>query len=88
MVFQDSYILYSVVILFFIALVIFLLYLRLNSNAKLSKLSKPEDEELRRLLIKLDSLLEKLPSGEIENFAKSEEFKGYKRIIGKLNRGK
>ena len=46
----------------------------------------PEDqEEVRALLKKLDSLLLKLPEDEISNFAQSHDFELYKKIMGKYN---
>ena len=61
----------------------------IESEKKIFKSTSNEflNEGAKRLFVKLDALLEKLPDGEIENFAQSEDFKDYKEILGKIKNG-
>ena len=49
-----------------------------------SKKEQSMEEEVRRLLKIMDSLLEKLPEHEVEKFSQSEDFQLYKKVIEKL----
>ena len=42
---------------------------------------KINEEEIKRLIAMLDTLLEKLPEEEINKFSKSTEFKTYQQIL-------
>lgn len=49
------------------------------------KKKTPEpDDELKKVLLVMDTLLEKLPEQDIHNFSQSEEFKTYKKVMEKI----
>ncbi|MEM4293068.1 MAG: hypothetical protein QXJ27_02715 [Thermoplasmata archaeon] len=58
-----------------------------NERLRKSAVSPEEIEELRTLLKTLDDLLGELPDAKIEEFAKSEKFKLYEKILDKYKVG-
>ncbi|MFH0816423.1 MAG: ATPase domain-containing protein [Methanobacteriota archaeon] len=54
---------------------------RLDALERDSKARKSEEAELARVLKKLDDILEHLPDDKIAEFARSEEYKLYERVL-------
>jgi len=85
---HSVYTIIIVAIVFVVILVIILFSLLRNKKGVRVKENKTiesriDDKDIKRVLIKLDSLLEKLPEEEINKFAKSKDGNLYRDVLKK-----
>jgi KaiC/GvpD/RAD55 family RecA-like ATPase len=60
---------------------------RIDALEKNSKIREAEEVELAKVLKKLDDILEHLPDDKVSEFARSEEYKLYERILDRVLKG-
>lgn len=87
LIYTSNYFIYGIIFLVIIsAILIFIYYNKkkkeTENNKKNGKINIT-DREVKKVLMKIDSLLEKLPKDEINKFAKSEDAKFYKAVLKK-----
>ena len=87
--YTTPYFLYAIIALVAILVIILILILfkrKKNLEVENNEVKKPiniTDKEIKKVLIRIDSLLEKLPEDEINKFAKSGDAKLFKAVLKK-----
>lgn len=80
------YIYIGIAAVIFIIILIFVILRSERANEPESNIKEITDKDVGRILLKMDSLLEKLPQKEIDKFSRGKDAELYKAVIKKYRR--